>query len=160
MSTLDPKTDFKESSSYYTRQEEWVAAKLASLKPQAIKPLITCYLTINEFRKFLFDPKVNLAKDINDKFINDIMLVDFGHVILALTEYKGPGRDKAWSAYKVMEAAQDGLYKAYNAFIKKNEFQKKNAKVTALKACRGKLLEAYRLLEYLDKKIKEYYKLH
>lgn len=157
MPLRNPKPIFKEPDSYYDRQVFWVAKNLAGLEPQTVKPLIICYLTINEFRKFLFDPKVNLAKDINDKFINDIMLIDFGYVILALTEYKGPGREKAWSTYKIMEVAQGDLYKAYNAFIKKNDFQKENAKVTALKACRGKLLEAYRLLEYLDKKIEEYY---
>jgi hypothetical protein len=148
----------KKPSSYYTKQVQWVATNLPNIELQAIKPLLTCFLTINEFRKFLFDPKVNFAKDINDEFIKDIMLVDFGHVILDLTEYRGPDRDKAWSTYQVMKVAQEKLYNAYNAFIKKNDYQKENAKVAALIACRDKLFEAYLLLEYLDRKIKKYYK--
>jgi hypothetical protein len=144
-------------ASYYATQAEWVSKSLTNFKPPDLKPLVTCYLTIKEYRKFLYDPKVNLADDINDTFIQDIMLVDFGQVIFDLIEYRGPDRDKALNTYDIMEDAQSDLYKAYIAFVKQSEYQKKNAKIAALKACRGQLHQAYLLLEYLDKKIKKYY---
>jgi hypothetical protein len=157
MSTPDRKPVTEDATSYYDQQAKWVSKHLKKFEPTDLKPLLTCYLTIKEFHKLLYDPKINLADDIVDTFIKDIMLVDFGQVILDLLKYRGKEREIAESTHDIIDAAQGDLYKAYNSLVKNGEYQKRNAKVAALKACRLQLHQAYLLLEYLDKKIEPYY---
>ena len=158
MSATDPKPFTEDATSYYDQQAKWVSKHLKKFQPTDLKPLLTCYLTIKEFHTLLYDPKINLADDIVDTFIKEIMLVDFGQVILELLQYRGTDREIAENTRKIIDAAQSDLYKAYNSFVKNSEYQKRNAKVLALKACRLQLHDAYLLLEYLDKKIEPYYK--
>lgn len=127
--------------SYYQNNATWIENSVFASKPQAFKDLLTSFLTIKRYRDLLFDPGVHLRNDIVPDFISEVMIPDFGIVILKLRDYTGDDRRGILEAYTLMDSALRELYKAHTA----------KDLVEAAMDCRNTLHAAYQQLEHWDK---------
>ena len=128
--------------SYFDTNVQKIARELPGTKAES-NPRV-CFLTLADFISLLYDPDTNLATDITENFINDVMRKDFNKIINVLRRYRGAeNRGGVKDAKKSMDTALRYLYSALSALKKRNE----DKLVRSLIECRGFLETAYYHLE-------------
>lgn len=136
------------SSTYFEKNTQWVS-QVAPTSDISVRSLLICFLTIQDIRILLLDPKTNLAEDIADDFIRNVLIVDFNRIINVLSNYNGTERRGIKESLGHMNYALRFMYDAQNASLQKNRFKIANTKIKALISCRDKLQQAFLQLEYL-----------
>lgn len=99
-----------ETQSFMLENANRVEKRTSPITPDAEKELLICYLTILDIRDLLFDPNTDLAHDIVDSFIRDVLQPDLSRVVSTLSKSESKEKIGITTAIKSIDDALGVLH--------------------------------------------------